>query len=330
MVLSGAEKGRVERVGAVAPPVESAVKRQRSQEEEILRPKKPRTGGGPPKSFSEVAKQAGSITLGVVDNSREDGAISRDEWKVVASAISAVFMNVVRENPGPAPCCESAGWHHGTFKRIVCADERSATMYRAAVALVGEVWKGAKLEAVDKKDLPLRPRARVWLPSEPSAPEDMEEILRYCNPKLHTHNWKVVKVEKSEGHFRQALILLNAESLGPLAETKGIITYGFEKVVMKVYQTDARGDVSATPVMLGGDRPTVVEAPVEMDVESVMSDGGSADDVRSLAGSVFSIGQLFDRAEEEGLLASDSEEADLRMLEKIIEDEDSSNKSPAL
>ncbi|XP_053967116.1 uncharacterized protein LOC128868717 [Anastrepha ludens] len=36
--------------------------------------------------------------------------------------------------------------------------------------------------------------------------------------------------------------------------------------------------------MLGGDRPTVEEAPVEMDVESVMSDGGSADDARSLAG----------------------------------------------
>ncbi|XP_053969200.1 uncharacterized protein LOC128870573 [Anastrepha ludens] len=116
MVLSGAEKGRVERVGAVAPPVESAVKRQRSQEEEILRPKKPRTGGGPPKSFSEVAKQAGSITLGVVDNSREDGAISRDEWKIVASAISAVFMKVVRENPGPPPCWQR---RRGFWPRIV-------------------------------------------------------------------------------------------------------------------------------------------------------------------------------------------------------------------
>ncbi|XP_053964336.1 uncharacterized protein LOC128867256 [Anastrepha ludens] len=112
----------------------------------------------------------------------------------------------------------------------------------------------------------------------------MEEILRYCNPKLPTHNWRVVKVEKTEGSYRQALVLLNAESLSPLAEAKGVINYGFEKVVLKVYQTDARGDAPAHPEVLGEARPTVEEAPVDMEVDSVTSEVDNADDVRSLPG----------------------------------------------
>ncbi|XP_054729581.1 uncharacterized protein LOC129238546, partial [Anastrepha obliqua] len=320
-VVRGAEEGSGKGVEASAPHPGSGVKRQRSQEEDVSKEKRPKIGGGPPKSFSEVAKQASSIILGVMDSGREDGAISREEWKRVASAISAVFMKVVRENPGPPPNCESAGWHYGSYKRIVCADERSALMYRAAVALVGEVWEGAKLKVVDRRDLPVRPRARVWLPSEPSASKEMEEILRYCNPKLPTHNWRVVKVEKTEGSYRQALILLNAESLSPLAEAKGIINYGFEKVVLKVYHTDARGDAPAHPEVLGEARPTVEEAPVDMEVDSVTSEGDNAYDVRSLPGSVISIGSFFDRAEEERLLASESEDAVLEVMERILEDE---------
>lgn len=190
------------------------MKCQSSQEEEVLLAKKPKTGAGPPKSLREVAKRAGSIALGIVDNGREDGTILRDEWKIVASAASAVFMKEVRENLGPPPCCESA------YKRIVCADERSATMYRAAAALVGEVWKEAKLETVGKKDLPLRPHARVWLLSDLQLQRIRKRSSGY-NLKHPTHNWKMVNLEKSEGRFWQALILLNTESLDLSLKIKG-------------------------------------------------------------------------------------------------------------
>ncbi|XP_053964308.1 uncharacterized protein LOC128867231 [Anastrepha ludens] len=67
-VIRGAEEGSEKGVEAKAPQPDSGVKRQRSQEEDIPQEKRPRIGGGPPKSFSEVAKQAGSIILGVMDS----------------------------------------------------------------------------------------------------------------------------------------------------------------------------------------------------------------------------------------------------------------------
>ncbi|XP_039969242.1 uncharacterized protein LOC120781185 [Bactrocera tryoni] len=145
---------------------EPAVKRQKSHEGETSLGKKPRTRAAP--TFSEIAKSADARVLGVLDRSREDGVIFHKEWKRVAAAISSVFLKVLKENPGPPPKCISAGWHHGLHKLTRCADERSAILYKKAVSLVGEVWKGARLEAVDKEDLPLRPRVRVWLPAEPS------------------------------------------------------------------------------------------------------------------------------------------------------------------
>ncbi|XP_050338279.1 uncharacterized protein LOC126764663 [Bactrocera neohumeralis] len=229
-----------DRVELKTSRTEPAVKRQRSHEGETSLVKKPRTGKAP--TFSEIAKGAGARILGVLDRSREDGAISHDEWKRVAAAISSVFLRVVKENPGPPPKCVSAGWHQGLHKLTCCADERSAILYKKAVSQVGEVWKDARLEAVAKEDLPLRPRARVWLPAEPSTPSEIEEILKYCNPSLPAQDWKVLWLERTDEPYRQALIMLNTESIGPLSKTKGAISYGFEMVVLKVLPSDARAD----------------------------------------------------------------------------------------
>ncbi|XP_050338287.1 uncharacterized protein LOC126764676 [Bactrocera neohumeralis] len=217
---------------------EPAVKRQRSPEGETSLGKKPRTGAAP--TFSEIAKDAGGRVLGVLDRSREDGTISHEEWKGVAAAIASVFLTVVKENPGPHPKCVSAGWHHELHKLTGCAGTRSAILYKKTLSLLEKVWKGARLEAVDKEDLPLRPRARVWLPAEPSTAKEIEENLRYCNPSLPAHDWRVIRLERTGEPYRQALIMLNAESIGPLSKTKGAISYGFEMVVLKVLPTDAR------------------------------------------------------------------------------------------
>ncbi|XP_049316539.1 uncharacterized protein LOC125779308 [Bactrocera dorsalis] len=317
-----------DRAGPETSRTEPAVKRQRSHEGETSLIKKPRTGKAP--TFSEIAKGAGAIVLGVLDRSREDGAISHDEWKRVAAAISSVFLRVVKENPGPPPKCVSAGWHQGLHKLTSCADERSATLYRKAVSQVGEVWKGARLEAVAKGDLPLRPRARVWLPAEPSNPSEIEEILRYCNPSLPTQDWKVLRLERTDEPYRQALIMLNTESIGPLSKTKGAISYGFEMVVLKVLPSDARADgpqaaVAAVDVTGGTDGQATVEidasegADGQMAVEVVdpdLSDVASVGGGSSIGDSVFSLEQLFEEVRVDHDLS-----AEIAPLEESLKDE---------
>ncbi|XP_037927424.1 uncharacterized protein LOC119661966 [Teleopsis dalmanni] len=220
----------------------------------------------------------------------------------------------------------------GQVKLVACKDARSVALYKAAVSKVGEIWPGARLEAVDKKDIPSRPRARVWIPTKQTDPEQILKIIRICNPNLPTGNWKVVKLEEPVGPTRQAVLVLNAESLKPLSEAKYVISYGFEKLNLKVYRTDATEE----PEKITSDQPLLEEPakgpmlrqqsceetqsedlPDQMEVDSLslMSED------KSDAGSVTSLGNLFD---ESGLLDSD-DEADKTVVEVQVPDEGASN-----
>jgi len=55
--------------------------------------------------------------------------------------------------------------------------ERSAALYKTAINKFGEVYPGAKLAVCKAADIPSRPRARVWVPSEPSEPDAILSVL---------------------------------------------------------------------------------------------------------------------------------------------------------
>jgi len=162
------------------------------------------------RSFAELVKDRKSI--GVIDQSDEGGRIPRNQWGLVRWALASVALKVLDENPGPPPDCTDAG-HQGNVKLIACEDERSAALYKAAINKVGEVYPGAKLAVCEAAAIPSRPRARVWLPSEPSEPEAILSLLTRFNPKLSTGGWKVVKVEKTERVKMNVVILLNQACL---------------------------------------------------------------------------------------------------------------------
>jgi len=103
---------------------------------------------------------------------------------------------------------------------------------------VGEVYPGAKLAVCEAADIPSRPRARVWLPSEPSEPEAILSLLTRFNPKLPTDGWKVVKVKKAERVTMNVASLLNQACLEPLAAQQYRVNYGFNKVQLRIYDTD--------------------------------------------------------------------------------------------
>ncbi|KAM8701318.1 hypothetical protein ACLKA7_001901, partial [Drosophila subpalustris] len=92
-----------------------------------------------------------------------------------------------------------------------CDDNRSAELYKAAVASAGEVYPGAKLEAVNWDEVPVRPRARMWIPSTLKEPEQLLKMLQRCNIGLPTHDWRV--------------IILNKESLAPIDAAGGELNF---------------------------------------------------------------------------------------------------------
>lgn len=279
---------------------QSLSKRQRSVEEQQPPPKKFRThsGAGRP-SFAEVARDR--ILIGVLDRGNELGSIPRDQWRWVKAALANVIFDVLMENPGTPPACRDAGWYQGHIKVVACDDARSVALYKAAVAKVGAVYPGANLEVVDWKDIPVRPRARAWVPVTPSSPESILKMLQLMNPALPTSDWRVLRVEDPDGPSRQVVLSLNRDSIELLERRQGRVFYGLDEVTLKVYRGDAQ-------------RASGASASVEVDIEAPEPEGDLSD-AESSASTESNLASSMRRLCEEELLLSDGEgDADVTVI----------------
>lgn len=223
--------------GAPAPSKPMPSKRQRSLEE-VPQPVAKKVCGNTttPKLFSEIV--AGHITIAVIDRSDPDGSISPERWRKVVVKMATIFIPIMKEFPGKGPSCRDSGWHQGHVKLIACADQRSVDLYKIAISRIGEVWPGAKLEVVDRDQIPNRPRARSRIPAEPSDPQTILELIRLGNHDLPTGNWKVTRVEEPKGDFRSATFVINQESLAILSSRGYVVDYGFTSIEMRVFKKD--------------------------------------------------------------------------------------------
>ncbi|XP_036347177.1 uncharacterized protein LOC118756524 [Rhagoletis pomonella] len=223
------------------------------------------------RSFADAAKD--TFTRAVIDRSSLDGAISPQNWDLVNRRLWAVYKEVLGENPGPPPSCADAGWFQNRVKLTRCADQRSVDLYTLAISRVGEVWQGARLEAIKREDIPNRPRSRAWIPDFHTDPQEVLEWIRMGNPELPTHDWKVAKIGDVDGKRRLAVIVLNEESVEPLANQNWRINYGFQALNLRVYRQDVSGKQHPT------DEASAVESATD-------------DEVASTSGMV---GELFER-----------------------------------
>ncbi|XP_053957166.1 uncharacterized protein LOC128862517 [Anastrepha ludens] len=182
----------------------------------------------PKRSFAEVAK--GSHVRAVIDRSSHDGAISQANWDLINRSLWKVYRDILKENPGPPPSCSDAGWFQSRVKLM--------DLYTLAINRIGEPWPGARLDVVRREDIPNRPRSRAWIPDFHSDPEEVLDLIKLGNPELPTSDWKVAKIGEVDGKRRLAVIILNEESLDPLANRKWKINYGFQTLTLHVYRQD--------------------------------------------------------------------------------------------
>ena len=128
-------------------------KRNRSTDiSSINPPKRRRTAPSSNRSFAEVAK--GERIFSIVDLSNADGKTSRSQCQWVEVALCNAFLDVLKEMSGQLSECTVAGWFQEAVKLIGSDDDRSA---ESAVSKVGQIYKGANLEACEAADVPFRP-----------------------------------------------------------------------------------------------------------------------------------------------------------------------------
>ncbi|XP_017477012.1 PREDICTED: uncharacterized protein LOC108367007 [Rhagoletis zephyria] len=118
------------------------------------------------------------------------------------------------------------------YRVIKCADQFSLDFL--AVAKISDAFEGLKLKLIPARDIPRRPRARIWLP--PIA-EPGEKLLRCI--KLHNKHipaWELIKVEEPRKPTKKPILLaICDESLEALAKADNKISFGIRKPKVKVF-----------------------------------------------------------------------------------------------
>ena len=135
----------------------------------------------------------------MIDRADKNGTITPDKWRKVEAKLNTVFLDILREYPGSDSRFHDGEWFQGHVKLIVCTDQQSVHLYKMPISRIGEVWLIAKLEVVNEKDIPQRPRAYSLVPAEPSDPQMMLEIIRSSNRSLNTDIRSKRRMMKSAG-----------------------------------------------------------------------------------------------------------------------------------
>lgn len=229
---------------------EFASKRPRSQDDPPSTSKKTRTSVSASKPLNEVMKE--HLIIAIIDRGHDECQISREHWGVLECKINLSLLSLCKNDPSkPLPSFRERGWHPGGFKLIACDDASAVDFIKSAVAAAaaGDLWTGAKPEAVNKEEIPLRPRARAWVPMEPSDPQDILLLIQRQNPDIPSHNWKVLKSEVVKDKGRSITMLLNPESLAPLKTLGNEVRYCLKTIRLKIYEQDEKHAPGAVPAV---------------------------------------------------------------------------------
>jgi len=127
-------------------------------------------------------------------------------------------------------------------------------------------------------------------------------MLQECNTHLPTKDWKVVKVEEHEGDVNQAVLVLNKESVAPIETARGVLSFGFSAIHIKVYN----GDSNAARSSAGNPAEQVLTE--ELEAPDGPEDGYSTDP--SLSREMRALGPAIEDVD-----LSDTEEADVTVVE---------------
>ncbi|KAH8320342.1 hypothetical protein KR059_010884, partial [Drosophila kikkawai] len=170
---------------AILPP---QAKRNRSQEVSENAPKRAKDAKGAPrpttfvkpaKMFSEVARD--SLSMAFVDELNDDGRLLMEKWEEVETQLAEMVTDKILSEPtGRSPSFDSSEMVKG-HRVIRCDDDFSPDFLADCVARLGNAWKGISIKLVPAKDIPRRPRARIWLPMGLSSHEMVLNSLRAMN-----------------------------------------------------------------------------------------------------------------------------------------------------
>ncbi|KAH8374017.1 hypothetical protein KR200_001877, partial [Drosophila serrata] len=109
------------------------------------------------------------------------------------------------------------------------------------VAKISDTWAGLKIRLVHAREIPKRPRARIWLPKSQTYHARVIACLKAQNPDIHTKDWTILRAEQEMKASQPFLLLINQRCLPQLEANDHKVRYGIRKAKIKVFLAEPYG-----------------------------------------------------------------------------------------
>ncbi|XP_049315268.1 uncharacterized protein LOC125779010 [Bactrocera dorsalis] len=239
------------------PQVESkrestSQKRNRSTTEVPgAQPKKPRRSEGEHSStttarhFCDVARD--SLQVAIIDGKSSSPSTIQERWVEIDVRLSSMVLSYVLDNPaGPHPEFDSSETLRG-YRVIKCADQASLDFLTGSVAKISNAFVGLQLRLIPARDIPKRPRARIWLPPLEEPGEKLLRCIKLQNKSIPgIDEWQLIKEENPNKASKPILVAICDESIEALKKTDNKISFGIRKARIKIFQGDKAADEDDT------------------------------------------------------------------------------------
>ncbi|KNC32774.1 hypothetical protein FF38_10755 [Lucilia cuprina] len=97
------------------------------------------------------------------------------EWGAVESKLTELVMEyLLASEDNKAPRFDSDEIHRG-YRDFLSK----------CITKISDAWEGLSLKLIPAEEIPMRPRARIWLPKMTTETHKMLECLKRQNPNIH-------------------------------------------------------------------------------------------------------------------------------------------------
>lgn len=195
--------------------------------------------------FNEVVKDHLLVALANDKNGVINPVVT--EWGVIESKLAELVMNhVIANKDGMAPRFDSGEIHRG-YRVIKCMDVFSKEFLSKCITTISDAWDGLHLKLIPAEEIPMRPRARIWLPKMTLDAQKMLECLRRQNLNIRMDDWSVIRTEQADTHT--CLILAITESGSVELEKAGYrLFFGVRDAKVKVFRPTKSGSGEADEI----------------------------------------------------------------------------------
>ncbi|XP_017471907.1 PREDICTED: uncharacterized protein LOC108363143 [Rhagoletis zephyria] len=187
------------------------------------------------RNFSYVARD--HLQSAIIDENSRTPLTVQQKWVEIDVKLSSLVMNYVFDNPeGPHPEFDSSESLRG-YRVVKCADQFSLDFLAGCVAKISDTFVGLKLKLIPAKDIPRRPRGRIWLPPMDEPGEMLLRCIKLQNKDIPAiEKWELIKGNQPIRPSNNPMMLaICAESLDALEKADYRLRFGIRKARMRVY-----------------------------------------------------------------------------------------------